>query len=354
MSIVPLWARVIAGAVLVVGVAAAALMLIPTGQVAYEPRSPVDLRTRATVDGRALAPLQGRIFVTRVEEEPVTWLRKLWLALRRDDVVDLVDASASTRFAAEKAGVDDAAMQRALRVANGLGFDAAGARVRWSGTNATIQEVLPGGAAEQAGLRAGDVILAVNGREVDNSVDATRLIARAAPGARLRLQIRRAGTGLTVSLAASPASTDDAARADAAASIGAVLDTIGLQAQLPRKVDLRLDGIAGLSAGLPVALFAYEIASEDDLLQGRSIAAAGRLRLDGTIEEIPRVRQRAIAVQRAGIDLLLVPAANADAARRSVAHACDERVRCTRVIGVDSLAEAIRTLLDTDAPSRRS
>jgi putative serine protease PepD len=66
--------------------------------------------------------------------------------------------------------------------------------------------VVAGGPAEQAGLQAGDVIVAVDGAAVDATHDLSTLIVPHAPGDKLTLTINRGGATkeLTVTLGTLP------------------------------------------------------------------------------------------------------------------------------------------------------
>jgi S1-C subfamily serine protease len=67
------------------------------------------------------------------------------------------------------------------------GADAGGARV---------QDVSPGGPAEQAGIRAGDVIVAVNGKDVKGQAaarDVVRLLRDVAPDSKVKVRVMRDG-----------------------------------------------------------------------------------------------------------------------------------------------------------------
>jgi serine protease Do len=72
---------------------------------------------------------------------------------------------------------------------------------------ALVSDVAAGGAAEKAGLRAGDVVLALNGQPIERSGDLAGLVARATPGDRVTLDVMRQGKRekLTAVLAESPA-----------------------------------------------------------------------------------------------------------------------------------------------------
>src|SRR5262245_59175388 len=56
---------------------------------------------------------------------------------------------------------------------------------------ALVSTVEPGGPAEKAGLKSGDVIVAVDGKAIDQSVDLPRIIGETPPGAAIALQVWR-------------------------------------------------------------------------------------------------------------------------------------------------------------------
>jgi S1-C subfamily serine protease len=56
---------------------------------------------------------------------------------------------------------------------------------------AVISDVVSGGPAEQAGLKAGDELVAINGREVNSGREVTRIVASMQPGDRLDIEYSR-------------------------------------------------------------------------------------------------------------------------------------------------------------------
>jgi serine protease Do len=58
---------------------------------------------------------------------------------------------------------------------------------------ALVAELTPGGPSERAGLQPGDVILKIDGADIDSAADLTRRVALAHAGDNVRLEIRRDG-----------------------------------------------------------------------------------------------------------------------------------------------------------------
>jgi serine protease Do len=58
---------------------------------------------------------------------------------------------------------------------------------------ALVSDVTNGGPAQKAGLKAGDVVLAINGHDITSASDLTRQVALASPGQDIQVKIRRDG-----------------------------------------------------------------------------------------------------------------------------------------------------------------
>jgi hypothetical protein len=96
----------------------------------------------------------------------------------------------------------------------------------------------------------------------------------------------------------------------------------------------------GASHGLVIGLVTYATASGEDLAGGRHVAATGQLAVDGTVGRIGGLPAKARGAQRAGVDVLLVPAGQQ--------HQLDDLgLGSMQVLGVTSLADAIDQLRAT-------
>jgi serine protease Do len=65
---------------------------------------------------------------------------------------------------------------------------------------AYVAEVTPGGPAAQAGLREGDIVVALNGQTITTSTELTRQVGQASPGDVLRLEVLREGRRQTINV----------------------------------------------------------------------------------------------------------------------------------------------------------
>lgn len=93
------------------------------------------------------------------------------------------------------------------------------------------------------------------------------------------------------------------------------------------------DGIAGPSAALPFALEIIDQLTPQDLTGGRAIAATGTLDPNGRVGRVGGLAQKALAAERAGATVLLVPKGDEAVSRRYA--------RRLTVIGVESLGAAL-------------
>lgn len=337
MKGIPLWVKLL-GAIGVLAAASVGLSFVPTGQVAFAPNAPIDLDGRIRVEGRPAEPLQGRMYLVGVTERRVNLLQRMLLDVG-DPAVDFGPEPAGIPAGGGPQPRDVQAMDQAKQVAAGIAFDQVDQPVDWSGTGATVSRIAPDGPAAGA-LERGDIIVRVNGIDVDTSVEASRIIHRLRPGSRVNLAVQRAGTAVKVSLSTvAPRSPIVNRRSE----IGVELSTIGLRVGLPRDVAIDSGPVVGPSAGLAFSLYLVDSLSDEDLLQGRHVVVTGSLAPDGTVLPVGRIRQKAIATQAAKRDLLVVPASDAPVAQAAVAAACDDP-SCVLVVGVRSVAEAVELL----------
>lgn len=176
-------------------------------------------------------------------------------------------------------------------------------------------------------LKAGDVIVAIDGKTVTTSSDAVAAIRARAPGDTLRMRVERAGV----------AAFDTSAVL--AADEGKPLLGVRLTTKIKLPFDITIDSgrVVGPSAGLAYSLELLDLLTPGELTGGTSVAVTGELLSDGTVGAIGGVAQKTVTVRRAGIKVFLVPKENEAEAR---AHAGKN----LEIRGVGTFDEALKAL----------
>jgi PDZ domain-containing protein len=190
-----------------------------------------------------------------------------------------------------------------------------------------IQNSLP---ADQAGIKAGDIVTAANGAPVHSAADLIADMKGVKPGQRVRLTLAQAGTE-TLPTVTSP---DLPGRAVIGVSIA---DAVRV-GRIPIHVNFSTGDIGGPSAGLAFALEIYDALSGRHLLRGHRIAVTGELDLGGGVHEIGGVQQKAVGAIDAGADVFIVPAGDNE---RDARKAAGDRIK---VIGVTSFSQALAAI----------
>jgi PDZ domain-containing protein len=258
-------------------------------------------------------------------------LGTIWAALRNDrevvpvgDVLpDDIDPEAYADW--QKGLFADSRQLAAVAAARASGLDA-----DVTGEGADVIGVVRSAPAADA-LEPGDTIVAVDGQRIEMATELPELVGAHPAGTRFTLTVERAGRPTEVEVRSA-----ELPQVTGGVGLGVLVDTRDLRAELPFRVRFRdRPDIGGPSAGLAYALAIADTIDTADDAMGRSIAATGTIDADGDVGEVGGVTEKAIAAERAGADLFLVPADEIDDA--------DDTPGLT-VRGTDHLTEALEVL----------
>lgn len=196
---------------------------------------------------------------------------------------------------------------------------------REHGDGVLVESVVRGCAADGV-LYPGDLILRIDGREVDTVREARRMIERAPSGSRLRFDVAVDGEPRTIRLVREPCGGSEDP-----------LVGVSLLASFPIEVRISSGSIGGPSAGLMWALGLYDLLTPGDLTGGRTIAGTGAIGPDGEVYAVGGVDEKVVAAAHANADVFLVPTENLREARA----AGDPRLE---IVPVDDLDDALTYL----------
>lgn len=167
----------------------------------------------------------------------------------------------------------------------------------------------------EAVLQVDDVIKAINGRKVQLPNEISPIISALDVGETIDLDVRRGNEDLALTVELAPRSDDPSVP-----MIGISALPLNPRFQYPFPVDIDAGLIGGPSAGMMYTLAVLDVLTPGDLTAGRVVAGTGTIDEVGTVGAIGGVRQKVVAAEAAGAELMLVPASNYDealTARRS-------------------------------------
>ena len=252
-------------------------------------------------DGIEFYPPDGELLVLTVVSQPLN-VYELLVAIF-DPTVDIYDRAAvriegetDEEYRTRQLGLMDAAVQRALAVAfDRLDIDVGEVRYR--------VETVFGEYPAAALLEPGDFVLAVGGEEMSSIEVVREQLADRDPGDVVELTIERAGDirEIEVELGETVDEETGEPRAIIGITIGPFIDP---------PADINTNNVGGPSAGMMYTLALIDLLSEGDLTNGHVVAGTGTIEADGSVGGIGGIRQKVVAAEAAGADVLLVPESN--------------------------------------------
>lgn len=223
-------------------------------------------------------------------------------------------------------------MAASQEVAAKVALERLGYEVPEEGRGAAVISTVEGSPVATA-VQPGDVIVGVDGNAVEIDSQLRQVLEARVPGDEVTLEVERGGEGdpeeVPVELIADPNDADRPV-------LGVSVFTRDLRYVLPFSVRIDTEDVGGPSAGLALTLGLLDLLTPGSLTGGETIATTGSIDPDGVVGEVGGVAQKAVAAERAGARLILVPEAEADDARRFAGD--------VEVVGVSTLDDALEAL----------
>jgi Lon-like protease len=175
-------------------------------------------------------------------------------------------------------------------------------------------------------LHRGDVITAVDGKQVTCRSTAASMIQERPVGQRVVLTVRRDGTSRTVALRTASYRGQPVVGVQVAESF-----------KFPFEVKINIGNVGGPSAGLMFALAIIDKLTPANLTGGKFVAGTGEIAVNGAVGAIGGIQQKMAAARAAGATVFLAPAGNCSDTVGSVPGGL-------RVVKVSTLRGAIAAL----------
>jgi PDZ domain-containing protein len=314
---------------LLVAVAVTAMAFIKVPYVIISPGDATALDGGiVSISGARTYPHKGELLYLTVRvsnSDPNVW-RWLFAKLDSDVSVEKRENVIGCATYGDSASLQDELIRQSKDIAQQVALRRLGYDVPEVGTSIAIRDVLCGGPSDGL-LHVGDRITSVDAAPVHTSDDVGPLIKAKARGEVVRLTVERNGKSREVAV--------ELGQRDGAGFLGIVSQTL-FDWQFPVDVKIDTEQVSGPSAGLAFTLAIIDALTPGDLTGARKVAVSGEMAVDGSVQPVGGVEQKAVAARENGASLMLVPPGEARAAR--------DHADGMKVIEVRTIDDALRAL----------
>ncbi len=173
-------------------------------------------------------------------------------------------------------------------------------------------------------LLNGDLVVEMESEPIRTVGDIRRILESRRPGDQVDVTVIRGEEilPLRLTLHANPDAPDRA--------------MVGISASTAYPIKIDSANYGGPSAGMIYTLAVIDLLEEGDLTNGRVVAGTGTISMDGSVGAIGGIRQKLVAAEAAGADVVLVPRDNYDEAITAPVG--------VEIVAVESISEAVSYL----------
>lgn len=309
------------------------LIFVPTGYFVVRPGSALDTSEFVTASGGAKDAKGDFMFLTvSTDQANLFW----YLFAQFDPKSDLEPRSQVLRPGED---LDEylektrRMMENSQAIAKVVALKTLGFPAKLVTTGARVDGFFKGSPAAGI-LQVGDVVVKVGGVPVGTRDELVERLAAFSPGEKVPVTVKRDAAELRLDV---PTTEHPEVRGRAAFLIE--VSDAPLSLDIPVEIDINSGNITGPSAGL---MFTLEIIDqldrEIDWTRGWRVSGTGTILPDGSVGGIGGIRQKVFTAEAAGAEIMFVPEANAEDARRVA-----RKVRIVPVAHVNDALEFLRT-----------
>ncbi len=269
---------------------------------------------------------QGELILLTVSLQPVNLYEAIIAVL--DQRIDLIERE----LIRPQGETDDEARQRGLQAMDRSKDIAIAVALAELGLEESLAEgvkvvgVFQEAPASEA-LSGGDLVVEMESEPIRTVVDIRRILESRRPGEEVEVTVVRGAERIPLSFAlhANPDSPDQA--------------MVGITASTAYPIDIDSANYGGPSAGMIYTLAVIDLLEEGELTDGKVVAGTGTVSLDGSVGPIGGVRQKLVAAEAAGAEVVLVPRGNYDEATTAPVE--------VEIVAVGSISEAVSYLRES-------
>ena len=307
-----------------------------TDRVAVRPGTVQEVSSRVTVSGAEIYSPESEIaLVTVLVSQRLTLWQRIGAEFESGVDIEPERTFTGGGTRGELRRLNELRMETSQHTAVVVALEHLGYEIPRYASGVIVADVMAGAPAAEV-LERGDVIVGIEGVIVDDLKDLAQVLAARSVGQRVVLDVEQAGDGPVESVELElTGSSDEPGRA----LIGVGARERVYIGELPLEIDIDSGSIGGPSAGLALTLGIIDLLTPGELTGELKVAATGTISFDGSVGAIGEVDQKAIAAERAGVELFLVPVSN-------LRDALEDVSSDLRVVGVETLQDALDALAE--------
>lgn len=191
-------------------------------------------------------------------------------------------------------------------------------------------------APAEGSLAVGDKITGVDQKDVFLASEVPIIVQDRQVGESVDMSIVRNGQELDITVPSGQHPDDEDM-----AFLGVYIQTLPWEPVLPVEIEIDTANIGGPSAGLMFVLEIIDQMSDEDITGGEAVAGTGTIDLDENVGAIGGVTQKVAAAEGAGIDYIIIPENNYEAAKLVA--------KDIQVVPVSELEDALQFLSTLDS-----
>lgn len=335
----PTWGVVALLLLFVIGSIKVPYVLLSPGP-AYDTLGEIDGQEFISISGTQTYPTEGALFMTTVSEyggptEGIDVFQALWGWLNPDEEV-----------APREIFYDDKISEEENRLQNAEAFStsqtyAVGAALKYLNLpvseNVVIASITEGAPALGL-LKAGDIVVAVDGMETKVSKEVAKLVQSKPAGSVVTFTVVRQGSELNVPVK-SAARVDDPNTSEDESGIPYVGIGLDMQYLSDFNVEYAQTNIGGPSAGMMFSIAIVDKLTPGAITNGIKIAGTGTIDGDGNVGPIGGINRKLIGASDAGTKLFLAPLENCSEVVGNIPDGLT-------VVPVATLTQAIKAIAD--------
>ncbi|HEX6302432.1 MAG TPA: S16 family serine protease [Acidimicrobiia bacterium] len=325
------WPLYLIGALFVVGFSSVVAWNVELPYLAYSAGPVSDAADSVVVNDVDFYPPEGELLMLTVVTQDVNIFEAFIAGV--DPTVDLVRKQAVRR----EGETDEEYRNRVLQQMDDSNYRSIAVALAYLGYELVPTEVVINDIVEEAPaanvLELGDTVLAVNGRDIESVDDFVPALEGYEVGDIIDMTVQRDGDN--VDLEVELAEREDE---PGVPMIGIIL---GELTEPPFPIEIRAGDVGGPSAGMMHTIAIIDALTEGELTHGKVIAGTGTIDLDGNVGSIGGIRQKVVAAEAAGADVILVPEGNYESALTAERDDID-------IVAVATLDDAVHFLEDFD------